>query len=65
MPGPANADLPGAGKRSPSREGRKAVYAWVDPALHKQLKRLSLETGRSIDALVTEGVELLVKNTPI
>lgn len=65
MPAPANADRPTEGKRSPSREGRKAVYAWVDPALHKQLKRLSLETGRSIDALVTEGVELLVKNTPI
>lgn len=65
MPAPANAAGPVEGKRSPSREGRKAVYAWVDPALHKQLKRLSLETGRSIDALVTEGVELLVKNTPL
>lgn len=65
MPAPANVTRSSDAKRSPSREGRKAVYAWVDPALHKQLKRLSLETGRSIDALVTEGVELLVKNTPI
>jgi len=46
-------------KRSPSRTGRKAVYAWIDPAEHKRLKRLSLETGRSIDALVTEGISLL------
>lgn len=46
-------------KRSPSRTGRKAVYAWIDPTEHKRLKRLSLETGRSIDALVTEGISLL------
>ncbi len=46
-------------KRSASREGRKAVYAWVDPAQHMKLKRLSLDTSRSIDALVTEGVALL------
>lgn len=46
-------------KRSASRAGRKAIYAWVDPAEHKKLKRLSLDTGRSIDALVTEGVQLL------
>jgi hypothetical protein len=46
-------------KRSTSRAGRKAIYAWVDPAEHRKLKRLSLETDRSIDALVTEGVHLL------
>jgi hypothetical protein len=45
-------------KRS-SRAGRKAVYAWVDPAEHKKLKKLSLETERSIDALVTEAMHLL------
>lgn len=48
-----------AGKRSPGRAGRKAIYAWVEPAEHKKLKLLSLETGRSIDALVAEGVALL------
>ena len=46
-------------KRSASRIGRKAIYAWVDPAEHLKLKRLSLDTGRSIDALVTEAVHLL------
>jgi hypothetical protein len=46
-------------KRSASRAGRKAIYAWVDPAEHRKLKRLSLETDRSIDALVTEAVHLL------
>ncbi len=46
-------------KRSASRTGRKAIYAWVDPAEHHKLKKLSLDTGRSIDALVTEGVHLL------
>jgi hypothetical protein len=46
-------------KRSASRAGRKAIYAWVDPAEHRKLKRLSLDTDRSIDALVAEGVHLL------
>ena len=46
-------------KRSASRAGRKAIYAWVDPAEHRKLKKLSLDTERSIDALVTEGVHLL------
>ncbi len=47
------------GKRSASRAGRKAIYAWVEPAEHRKLKKLSLETERSIDALVTEAVHLL------
>ena len=46
-------------KRNSSRVGRKAIYAWVDPAEHRRLKRLSLDLDRSIDALVTEGVHLL------
>jgi len=51
--------LPQEPKRSASRAGRKAIYAWVDPAEHRKLKKLSLDTERSIDALVTEGVQLL------
>lgn len=46
-------------KRSASRAGRKAIYAWVDPAEHRKLKKLSLDTERSIDALVTEGLHLV------
>ena len=46
-------------KRSASRVGRKAIYAWVDPVEHRKLKKLSLDTDRSIDALVTEAVHLL------
>ena len=52
LPPPAMAK----GGRAPSRSGRKAVYAWVDPAMHKRLKLLSLESGQSIDALVTQAV---------
>ena len=50
---------PPEAKRSASRVGRKAVYAWIDPAEHRKLKKLSLDTDRSIDALVTEAVHLL------
>lgn len=49
-------------KRAPSREGRKAVYAWVDPAMHKKLKLLSIERGDSIDALVTEALSMFLAN---
>src|SRR5271163_864874 len=56
-PQPAAPVAPLAAKRSASRAGRKAIYAWVDPAEHRKLKRLSLDTVRSIDALVTEGVQ--------
>jgi len=56
---PSPPDAQPEAKRSASRAGRKAIYAWVDPAEHRKLKRLSLDTDRSIDALVTEGVHLL------
>jgi hypothetical protein len=56
---PAEPVAPPEVKRSASRAGRKAIYAWVEPAEHRKLKKLSLETERSIDALVTEAVHLL------
>lgn len=59
VPAPGNDAGAGEAKRGGSREGRKAIYAWVDPAEHLKLKRLSLDTNRSIDSLVTEGVSLL------
>jgi len=58
-PPPAAPSPPLEAKRSASRAGRKAIYAWVDPAEHRKLKKLSLDTERSIDALVTEAVQLL------
>ena len=60
-PPPAERITPQEPKRSASRAGRKAIYAWVDPAEHRKLKKLSLDTEHSIDALVTEGVQLLFK----
>jgi hypothetical protein len=58
-PPPAEPVASPEAKRSASRAGRKAIYAWVDPAEHRKLKKLSLETERSIDALVTEAVHML------
>jgi hypothetical protein len=65
MSPPERATRPAGGRRAASREGRKALYAWVDPAEHLKLKRLSLETGRSIDALVAEGVGLVLARNGI
>ena len=59
LPAQAEPVVPPEAKRSASRVGRKAVYAWIDPAEHRKLKKLSLDTDRSIDALVTEAVHLL------
>jgi hypothetical protein len=56
---PTESVAPPEAKRSASRIGRKAIYAWVDPAQHRKLKKLSLDLDRSIDALVTEAVQLL------
>jgi hypothetical protein len=58
QPAPAPETHPDA-KRTASRVGRKAVYAWVDPTEHMKLKRLALDTGLTIEALVTDGVQLV------
>ena len=42
--------------RPPSRAGLKAVTVYVDPAAHRQLRMLAIETDRSAQALLVEAV---------
>jgi hypothetical protein len=43
----------------PSRRGKVAITHWVDPAVRKQLARLSIDHDSSQAALVAEALNLL------
>ena len=43
----------------PSRQGKKQVSGYFDKDVHHQLKLLSLETGKSIQALLSESLNHL------
>lgn len=50
-----------AASRAPSRAGKKAIYSWVAPDVHRSLRTMNLDTGRSVDELVGEAVRTLLK----
>jgi hypothetical protein len=54
-PGPSTS-TPAAAKRAPSRAGRHMVGGYVDAATHKQLRQLALDTDKSVQQLVLEGL---------
>ena len=43
----------------PSRQGKKQVSGYFDKDVHHQLKLLSLETGKSIQVLLSESLNHL------
>jgi hypothetical protein len=50
---------PTQGIQQPSRKGKVAITHWVDPAVRKQLARLSIDLDSSQAALVAEALNLL------
>ena len=42
--------------KPPSRVGKKAVTAYVDPELHKTIRRLALEQDTSTQQLLIDAV---------
>lgn len=49
--------------RPPSREGKKAISGFFDPAVSKQLKQLALDQDASVQALLAEALnDLFVKH---
>jgi hypothetical protein len=49
--------------KSTSREGKKTVIAYIDPAGAREMKMLGLDTGRSQQDLLVEAInDLLVKH---
>jgi hypothetical protein len=47
---------PDGAKRSPARQGKKAVAFWVDPAASAQLRIASINLGRSVQDIMTEAL---------
>jgi hypothetical protein len=52
VPAPAS-ELP------PSRQGKKIISGYFDPAVSKQLKQLALEQDSTVQALLAEALDLL------
>lgn len=43
----------------PSRQGKKIISGYFDPAVSKQLKQLALEQDTTVQALLAEALDLL------
>jgi hypothetical protein len=48
-------------KPQPGRDGKVQVKAWVEPEFRKQLKSLALELDTSLEALVIQQLEALLR----
>lgn len=61
VPTPTNNESPRSVHipQQPSRRGKVAITHWVDPAVRKQLARMSIDHDSSQAALVAEGLNLL------
>ena len=55
-PAPVATDTDDHAHRAPSRRGRKAVTFYLDPAGHRQLRMITLESDRSTQSLLVEAV---------
>lgn len=47
---------------APSREGRKMIAGYFDPAVSKQLRALAVEEDTTTQALLGEALNLLFQN---
>ena len=49
------------GARSKAREGKKAVVGYFSQDMSRTLRQLALDEGSSVQALVGEGLDLLMR----
>jgi hypothetical protein len=61
-PSPATASTPLEAKKfhAATREGLKKVTTAVEPAKHKQLKRLAVDSDKSVEDLLREAIDDLL-----
>lgn len=59
LPTPGSEGNTGKAYVAPSRERRKPLTTWQDEAALKELRALSLETGKKQQALVAEALNML------
>lgn len=52
----AQTDSKPASARPPSRQGKKAITGFFDPAVSRQLKQLALEEDTTVQALLSEAL---------
>jgi hypothetical protein len=57
---PRRATEAGGSSRN-SRAGRTGISFWVDPAAHRQLRHLAIDTGQSVQALMEQALDLLLE----
>ena len=43
----------------PSRQGKKVIAGYFDPAVSKQLRQLAIEHDTTVQALLAEAIDLL------
>lgn len=55
----AQPDSNPASARPPSRQGKKAITGFFDPAVSRQLKQLALEEDTTVQALLAEALNKL------
>jgi hypothetical protein len=60
-PSVPSAAPPSAGGMAPSREGKKVIAGYFDPAVSRQLKQLALEEDSSIQDLLREALNDLFR----
>jgi len=54
--------VPPTTERPPSRQGKKAISGFFDPAVSKQIKQLALDEDSTVQALLAEALnDLFVK----
>jgi hypothetical protein len=63
VPAPVQTAEPTApkGYYAATRAGQKKVTAGLEPEAHKQMKLLSIETGKGIEELLREGISDLFR----
>jgi hypothetical protein len=54
---PAAVPIAEMSKRSPARQGKKAVAFWVDPGVSTQLRLAAVNMGTSVQDIMTEAVD--------
>jgi hypothetical protein len=61
---PVPADTPAAanGSRAKAREGKKAVVGYFSEELSRAMRMLALDEGTSVQALLGEAIDLLMRD---
>ncbi len=60
-PEPAEGVVTAGGRRTPARAGKKSIGGYFSPELSRALNMLAVEQGRSLQALLGEALDDLMR----